>query len=190
MPMPRFTYIPSSSSCAARAAIWLRSQAMISALPNGALFDAFLVIALNEAVHVDAGQVDGIGIERALGHNLFDLKHAGLAAHGRRRIEVAGGLAEDGIPGLVGLPRLDDRKIGKDAPFENICLAVEILVLLALGHLGSDTCLGVEAGNAGATGAHPLGQGALGVEFDLKLARKILTHEFGVFAHIGAEHLF
>ena len=32
MPIPRFTYVPSSSSCAARAAISLRSQGMVSFL--------------------------------------------------------------------------------------------------------------------------------------------------------------
>jgi hypothetical protein len=42
------------------------------------LFDAFLVIALNDAMHEDAGQVDFVGIERPCWDDLFDFYHTWL----------------------------------------------------------------------------------------------------------------
>jgi hypothetical protein len=65
----------------------------------------------------------------------------------------------------------------------------KILHFLALGHQGADAGLGVEAGNARAAGAHPLGQRALRAEFHLQLTRKILALEFLVLAHIARHHL-
>src|SRR5690606_31049394 len=63
------------------------------------------------------------------------------------------------------------------------------LRLLAVRQHGSHARAGVEARNAGAARAHALGQGALGTEFDLELARKILPLELLVLADIGADHL-
>jgi hypothetical protein len=38
-----------------------------SSLAHRALFDALLVLALDQAVHVDAGQVDVVGVELPVG---------------------------------------------------------------------------------------------------------------------------
>ena len=84
-----------------------------------------------------------------------------LAAHRRRRIEVARRLAEDRIAGLVGFPRLHDGDVGEDALFEDVVLAVEHLHLFTLGDLRAVAGLGVEAGDAVAGGAHALCQRAL-----------------------------
>src|SRR5439155_26722632 len=100
-----------------------------------------------------------------------------------------GGLAEDEVAGLVRLPALDDREVGADAAFEDELLAVERLDLLALGDLGADAGLGVEARDAGAAGAAALRQRALRAEFDLELAGEILPLELLVLAHVGGDHL-
>ena len=139
-------------------------------------------------MHINAGQVDGVGVKRACGHDLFHLHDAYLATHCGGRVEVAGGLAEHGVAGRVGLPRLDDGEIGKDTPLKDVILPVEVLHFLALGDHGADTGLGVKTGNARAARAHPLGQRALGVKLQLQLAREILAHEFCVLAHVGGEH--
>ncbi len=75
-----------------------------------------------------------VGIKGAYRHDLLDLRHTDLATHGGGRVEVAGGLAEDQVAGLIGFPGFDDGKIGEDAFFQDIRLAVEVLVFLALGH--------------------------------------------------------
>ena len=156
--------------------------------PCCALFDPLFVFALDQAMHIDAGQVDGVGVKRACRHDLFDFHDADLPAHGRRRVEVARGLAEHGIAGRVRLPRFDDGEIGKDAPLKDVILPVEILHLFALGDHGADARLGVETGNASTACAHALGQRALGVELQLQLTAEVLAHEFRVLAHIGREH--
>jgi hypothetical protein len=62
-------------------------------------------------------------------------------------------------------------------------------MLLAFGDDGADAGLRVEAGDAGAARAHPLGKGALRVELELELAREVLAHELGVLADVGGDHL-
>ncbi len=145
--------------------------------------------ALDDPVHIDAGQVDVIGIEAARRHDLFDLDDTDLAAHGGGRVEVARGLAEHQVTRRIGLPGLDDGQIGDDAAFQNIGLAVELFQLLALGNHGAHAGLGVEPGDARAARAHALGQRALGVEFQLQLSAQILAHEFRVLADVGRDHL-
>jgi hypothetical protein len=54
---------------------------------------------------------------------------------------------------------------------------------------GADAGLGVEAGNARAARAHPLGERALRAEFDLELAGQILPLELLVLADVGRDHL-
>jgi hypothetical protein len=48
---------------------------------------------------------------------------------------------------------------------------------------------GVEARDARAACAHPLGQRALRVELELELSAEVLAHELGVLAHVGRHHL-
>ena len=69
--------------------------------------------------------MDAVGIEAADRHDLLDLGDADLAAGRRGLVEVAGGLAEHEVAALVGLPALDDAKVGADAALEDIFLAVE-----------------------------------------------------------------
>src|SRR5262245_49805470 len=94
---------------------------------HGALLDALLVLALDDAVDEDAGRVDAVGVERAQGHDLLDLGDADPAAGGGVGVEVAGGLAVDEVPLLVALPGLDDGEVGDDAALEDVGGAVELL---------------------------------------------------------------
>src|SRR5689334_18468817 len=121
--------------------------------------------AENQAVYVDRGQMDAVGVEAADRHDLLHLRHAHLAAGRGRQVEVARGLAEHEVAALIRLPALDDGEIGADAALEDIFLAIELLDLLTLGDLRTDAGLGVEAGDARATRAHALGQRALRTEF-------------------------
>ena len=147
------------------------------------------MFALHDAVHIDAGQVDVIGIDRTGRHDFLDLYHTDLAAHGGGRVKVAGCLAEHKVAGRIRLPGLHDRKVGKNTFFKDIGLAAKILVLLALGDDRANAGLGIKAGNACTARTHPLGQRALGIELELQFAREILAHELGVLAHIGRDHL-
>src|SRR5678816_1566888 len=126
--------------------------------------------------------MDAVGIEAADGHNLLYLGDADLAAGRGRLIEIAGGLAEHEVAAFVRLPALDNAEIGADAAFEDIVLAIEILDLLALGDLGADAGLGVEAGNSRAAGPHSLGKRPLRTEFDLQLTSQILPLELLILA--------
>src|SRR5690606_37039245 len=120
-----------------------------------------LVLTLDDAVHEDAGCVDHVGIERADGYYLLHLGNADAPAGGGVRIEITRGLAIDEVSGRIALPGFDNRQVGDDPALENIGLAVEFLVVLALGDHRADAGLGVEARDTGAAGAHPLGKGAL-----------------------------
>src|SRR5690606_9539409 len=112
-PMPRLTYMPSLSSCAARLAISSRVQAMSVASSHGALLDALLgVRVVHDAIDIDAGQVHLVRVEVADLDDLLHLGDADLAGHGAGRVEVARRLAEHQVAGLVGLPRLDQRDVG------------------------------------------------------------------------------
>src|SRR3546814_798706 len=151
----------------------------------------FLVIgrAEDEALHIDARQVDAIGVEAADGHDLLDLGDADLRGGRHRLVEIACGLAENQITALVGLPSLDDRQVGKDAALQDIILSIEILDFLAFGDRGADPGRGIESGNARAPGAAALGERALRTEFDLQFAGQILPLELLVLADIGGDHL-
>ena len=72
---------------------------------------------------------------------------------------------------------------------QDVALAVELALLLALGHQRADAGLGVEGRDAGAAGADALGQRALRREFELQLAGQILLLEELVLADIGRDHL-
>src|SRR3546814_16179853 len=93
--------------------------------------------AYDHALHIEAGQVEAVGIEAAGRHDLLDLGDADFGRGRHRLVEIARGLAKDEVPRLVGLPPLDDRKVGKDAAFEATVLPVAGLDLLALGDRGA-----------------------------------------------------
>ena len=63
-------------------------QRMKLSRAHGALFDALLMLALDDPVHVDARRVNKIGIERPGGHDFLDLGDADLAAGRGQRIRI------------------------------------------------------------------------------------------------------
>ena len=68
-------------------------------------------------------------------------------------------------------------------------MAVELAHLFAIGDVSADAGARVEAGDAGATGAHAFGERALRSEFDLNLTGEELPLELGVLANVAGDHL-
>src|SRR3546814_5477151 len=75
-------------------------------------------------------------------------------------------------------PRLDDGEIGGQPRLENIALAAEDFFLFAFGDDRADARARIEADDARAAGAQPLGERALRIEFELEKAGQILPLEF------------
>src|SRR3546814_3429986 len=87
-----------------RAAPFLRGSRPLlrSCRTHGALLDAFFGgRVVHDAVDVDARQVHVVRIDGADLDDLFDLDDADPASHRAGRVEVAGGLAEQQVAGLV-----------------------------------------------------------------------------------------
>ena len=102
-------------------------------LVGGALGDALLeLLALDDALHVDARQVDLVGLEHSVLHDLLHLGHRDLGRLGALRVEVAGGAAEDEVAGLVGFPGLHAGEVSLDRLLEDVLLPVELLHVLGL----------------------------------------------------------
>src|SRR5439155_3119124 len=107
-----------------------------------------------------------------------------------QRIEVARRLAEYEISPFVALPRLDDREVAADGAFEHALLAGELARLFALGDLRAIAGRRVEALDARAAGAQPLGERALRTQLDLQLSRQEQLLEDLVLADVARHHLF
>src|SRR5262245_40327037 len=108
MPMPRLTYIPSDSSCAARRATWSRVSGGMSGAPlaDGPLFDRFFELrALDDPLHVDAGRVHGVGLQLPRFDENLDLRDGRLAGGRHHRVEVARRLPVHEVAEPVALPR-------------------------------------------------------------------------------------
>src|SRR5690242_20383800 len=69
---------------------------------EGAAFDAFFVVrADDEALHVDAGGDDGVGVEGAGLDEFFDFGDGDAGGGGHHGVEIAGGAAVDEVTGAV-----------------------------------------------------------------------------------------
>src|SRR3546814_1851773 len=73
----------------------------------------------DDTLHVNAGNVDAVGVEAARGDDFLHFHHRDLACRGGGRIEIARRLAEDEIARLVRFPGLHNREIGHDAAFRS-----------------------------------------------------------------------
>ncbi len=122
--------------------------------------------------------------------DLLDLGDGHPPRLGAGDIEVVGGLAQDQVAGLVGLPGLDDRQVGGDALLEDVRVTVVLPDILPLGQPGAVAGAGVEGRDAGAAGPQLLGQRPLRRQLDLELAGQELLLEGGVLADVGGDHLF
>ena len=166
---------------------------------------------LDNAAHVDAGQVHLIGIDLAWFDEFFDLGDADAPGHRGERREVAGGLVEDQVAVTIAAQRVDEREVGGDRVLEHelagATLGVELAHLFrrrgnghatrpvvpagqaAFGHLGADAGLREERRDARPAGAKLLGERALRGELDLEFARQELPLELLVLADVRRGHL-
>ena len=174
MPMPRFTYMPSRSSRAARWAIWSRvsgGMARRSSCGRSAARWAFRSAApCDDALDVDPGRVDAVGIELARLDQDLDLGDGDAPGGGDHRVEVAGGLPVDQVAEAIALPGLDDGQVGAQRRLEHVHASVEFARLLALGDLGAVAGRRVEGRDPGAARADALGQRSLRGQLDVQLA--------------------
>src|ERR1700686_5345178 len=186
--MPRLTYRPSCSSCATRAASWVRVSATLSSsvpLARGHALDAFAGRPdRNDPLHVNPGQVDLLGIDLARLDELLDLGDGDLSGHRAERVELPRRLVEDEVAVPVADARAHQGEIADDPLFERVLAAVEDAdVLLGRGdrdrtvavvaprqpavrHQRADPGWRVEPGDAAAAGAEPLRQCPLRHELD------------------------
>ena len=130
-----------------------------------------------------------VRIELAGLDQLLDLGDRDAAGGRRHRVEVARGLAVDEVAEAVALPGRDQREVADDALLEHVLLAVEDARLLALRDQRARAGRGEEGGDAGAAGAHALGERPLGDELDLELAGEVLPLELLVLADVRGDHL-
>ena len=144
---------------------------------------------MDDALHVDAGRDDVVGVDLARLDQMLDLGDREPARRRHHRIEVARRLPVDEVAFRVALPGVDERDVGDEAGLHDIGLAVEVADLLALGDDRADAGAGEEGGDAGAAGADALGQRALRIEFELELAREIEAGEDLVLADVARDHL-
>src|SRR3546814_1468176 len=79
--------------------------------------------------------------------------------------------------------------IGGQPRLENIALAAEDFFLFAFGDDRADARARIEADDARAAGAQPLGERALRIEFELEKAGQLLPLEFLILPDIGGDHL-
>src|SRR3546814_80011 len=165
-----------------------RVQGMSNLRAHDALLDALLVsFGEDQPLHEDPGCVHMVGIDRPRGEQFLDFgdRHAARCRH--HRIEIARGLAVDEIALVVAAPRLDDGEIGGQPRLENIALAAEDFFLFAFGDDRADARARIEADDARAAGAQPLGERALRIEFELEKAGQILPLEFLLLPDIRSE---
>src|SRR5688572_10194152 len=114
MPMPRFTYWPSSSSIATRAASCSLVSAM-SCLPYGAAFDPLLgAVHGDDALHEHPGCVHECRVQLAGLDQLLDLGDRDAAGGGAEGVEVARGHPVDEVAVPVALPGADQREVRDD----------------------------------------------------------------------------
>src|SRR3546814_15023511 len=90
-----------------------------------------------DAVDVDARQVHVVRIDGADLDDLFDLDDSDPASHRAGRVEVAVGLAEQQVAGLVGLPGLYQRDVGNQCGLQSVVPSVDLAPLLSLCDHGS-----------------------------------------------------
>ncbi len=157
---------------------------------DGALLDAlFVVAALEDALHEDAGRMDFVGGKFAGLHEVLDFCDRDFARSRHHRIEVAGGALEHKIAHGIALPSLDDGKIRPEPVLQEVVFTVKFADFLAVGDFRAVACGCVECGNTGAPCAYALGERALRDQIDLQFARQQLPFEFRIFPDVAADHL-
>ena len=130
------------------------------------------------------------GIDFSGFNKMLDLRHCDLAGCRHHRIEVARRFAIDEIAFGIALIGVNNGDIGDKSAFHDIGRAVEFAQFLPLGNECADASLCEKRRNAGPACSDSLGERALRVKFEFKLAGKILPLEKLVLADIRRDHFF
>src|SRR6516162_1336924 len=153
-----------------------RDQAMspapsIITLAHRALLDAFLEgLTVYDALDKDAGRVGTVRVNLTRLDRLFDFRDGDPRGSRHDRVEVARRLSIHEVAFAVGLPSVNDRKLGGEAALHHISFAIEFAGFLSFRNQRADPCFGEKSRDAGTAGADALGQSALRIEFELELA--------------------
>ncbi len=154
-----------------------------------ALFDAFLTLGDNDAIHIRAGRMHVVrikvaGVDDAI--NLSNGDGAGLSHHG---IEIASRHSVDEIASAIRGVGVDEGEVGLEPGLHDILPPGELSRLFALSDERADASRGEERRNAGAASPDALGECALRIELDLKLAFEKLAGELIILADVARNHL-
>lgn len=161
-------------------------------------FEFLLLCCGDDAVDIDAREVNLVGLDLADRDDVFGLYDTAGGCFCHHRTKVSSGVAEDAVACLVDLVGAQDGNITLDSMFQVELLALEFTGLTSVarlqggGHLGTflrrthsdgdfssfdpcvDTSGGVEGRDTGTTSSDALGNCALRCEFDVQFSRKIL----------------
>ena len=158
------------------------------ACPQSSSLDGLLVLfALHDALNVNAGRADVIGIDSARLHQLLHLGNGDFRGGRHHRIEVLRGFSINEIAQPVATPGFDQREIGGERAFQQVAAAVELAHLFAVRDHRPHAGRRIKCGNACAARANSLGQRALRDERQLELARQHQRFQQLVFAHVAAQ---
>src|SRR5216684_402806 len=133
---------------------------------------------LDQAVHIDPGQVHVVGVDRAARQDrLLDLDDRYARRHRHQRVEVALRAAEAEVARLVGLVGADEGVIERQRVFEQVFAALKAARLAPFGELGADRGGRIKGRDTGAGGAHALGKRALRHQLGVNEALLVILAE-------------
>src|SRR5712692_952828 len=124
-------------------------------------------LTLKNALHEHAGRMNHVGIEFSRFDEVLDFRDGNLRGGRHHRIEVARRLAISQVAPLVALPCLDESEVGSQRAFHDVGAAIEFARLLSVSDCRAYTSRSKESGDAGATGANPLGKRSLRNQVEL-----------------------
>ncbi len=144
--MPRLTYDPSRSSCAARCAICSRVHGIVRPSSSGGAQYVFQDADYEPDDEQKFPEYESGPDQARRLDDLFNLGDSNLAASRRQRVEVARRLPVDKVAEGVGLPSFHQRNVSLNSKLKDMRLTTEVLVLFTLGDKRSDAGASVEAG--------------------------------------------
>src|ERR1700704_5219096 len=99
----------------------------------GLVLERVLVLGhVNDAMDIDAGQVDVVGIDRAVIDEAIAFNDRQLRGGCHHRVEVSRRLPESQIAELVARLRTDERDVTGQCALEDVAPAIDLAGLLAL----------------------------------------------------------
>jgi hypothetical protein len=132
--------------------------------------------------------VNLIGVELAEFDEFFDFGYDVVGGGGHHGIEVARGLAIDEVAPAIAFPGFDESKIAADGALKDILAAVEFTSFFSLGNHGAVARRRVKGRNTSASGAQPLRERPLRIQFHLQFPAQNQLFKELVFANIRRDH--